>query len=161
MDTVLRFLDKHNIKYTLHEHQAVFTCEDALEHGEGIGGVDCKNLFLKGRDGGVKKYFLLSLPINKRANIKSLAKTFGVSRVSFASEEELWEQLRLKPGSVSPFGLLNNTDGGVEYYLDSEVAEADVVAFHPNVNTATLDVTQEDFRRYLRALGKEVNSIEV
>ena len=42
--------------------------------------------------------------------------------LSFASEERLEKYLGLKQGSVSPFGLMNDTDHAVEFFIDKNLS---------------------------------------
>ena len=61
----------------------------------------------------------------------------------------LKELLGLTPGAVSSFGLINDTDNRVKVLVDREVWEAGIVSFHPNRNTASLELTGEMFRKFL------------
>lgn len=153
-----QFLQSQQIAYTLHEHPAVYTCEDAAVHCKNIPGLACKNLFLKGRN---SRYFLVIVPATKRIDLKKFAKIVGEAKVSFASAETLKEKLHLEPGSVSPLGLLNDTEKSVEVYIDKALAEAEIVGFHPNRNTATLELSKEMFHKFLGLLEQKVHIIEL
>lgn len=61
--------------------------------------------------------------------------------------------LGLRPGSVSPFGLINDTDRGVHLFLDRTLERCDAYSFHPNDNRATVVIRREEFMRYLAAVG--------
>ncbi len=157
-ERVLEFLREHRIAYILHEHPAVYTTEQARIHCGTLPGMHCKNLFL--RDGRKRRFFLYSLPAGKQADLQSFAEAAGVRRVSFAGEELLMEKLGLEPGSVTPFGLLNDTACDVEFFIDRSVYEAETVLFHPNRNTATLELTGTLFRRFLELSGNSVTVID-
>jgi len=157
MKTVENFLQSKQINYSLHEHPEVYTCEDADKYCKNIPGLTCKNLFLKDKKG--KRYFLVIIPAKKQAELKKICETIGVSKVSFANEQTLQEKLDLKPGSVSPFGLINDKNNEVEVYIDKEVLEADIVGFHPNRNTATLELSGEMFKKFFKAINKEIHII--
>lgn len=159
MTDVEQFLQSNKIEYILHEHPAVFTCEDAEKHCIGVPGLACKNLFL--RDEKNKRYFLVILPASKRADLKKVGEMVGERRLSFANAELLRTMLGVEPGSVSPFGLINDVNKGVEVYIDKEVYDADNVNFHPNRNTASLELTREMFRAYLTIIGHVIHIIEV
>ena len=45
--------------------------------------------------------------------------------------------LGLTPGSVSPFGLINDREHAVRVALDRDFQSSARLAFHPNINTAT------------------------
>jgi Ala-tRNA(Pro) deacylase len=65
------------------------------------------------------------------------------------------ETLGVTPGSVTAFGLINDTAHRVRFVLDAGLAASDPVNFHPLTNTATTAISQADFRRFLAALGVE------
>ena len=58
-------------------------------------------------------------------------------------------------GSVTAFGLVNDTGRRVRFVLDRVLAEAERVNFHPLTNTATTQVSQAGFQAFLEALGVE------
>ncbi len=156
MTDVEQFLQSKDIQYVLHEHPAVFTCEEAEEHCADIPGMACKNLFLKGKKTG--KFFLIVMPAQKRADLKSISDKIG-EKISFASAEALKEKLMLEPGSVSPFGLLNDQNAEVGVYVDKDLYDADIVSFHPNRNTASLELTREMFHKFLETIEHEFHII--
>ncbi len=159
MANVEQFLQSHHIEYVLHEHPAVFTCEEAEKHCANIPGLAGKNLFLRSEKGA--RYFLIVLPAAKRADLKKVAEIMGERRISFANADALREKLDLEPGSVSPFGLINDAGREVEVYIDKDVHDADVVNFHPNRNTASLELTRDMFHKYLQILNHDVHIIEL
>ena len=57
---------------------------------------------------------------------------------------------------MSPFGLINDREHKVTVAIDAAIRDAELVAFHPNVNTATLVIGGDDFRQFLAAVGHEV-----
>ena len=63
------------------------------------------------------------------------------------------ETLGVTPGSVTAFGLINDTGHRVRFVLDRTLAEAEQVNFHPLTNTATTTVSGDGFRRFLAAVG--------
>ncbi len=158
-DLVENFLDSQQIKYVLHEHPAVFTCEEAEKYCADIPGLPCKNLLLKNK--GSKRFFLVVLPAKKRTELKKFGAIVEEKKISFASAEALLEKLGLEPGAVSPFGLLNDKNNEVEVYVDKDVYDADIVSFHPNRNTATLELTGEMFHKFLQSIDNEVNVVEL
>ena len=72
---------------------------------------------------------------------------------------EKW--LGLRPGSVSPFGLVNDEENHVHLFLDANLSEQPSLSFHPNDNTATVVISQEMFQRYLEAVGNSYEYIEL
>lgn len=129
-------LDKLGIKYEVVEHEPVHTMEDMDRLGLPAKGTLCKNLFL--RDAKGKRHFLVTCDEKKKVDLKALGRTLGAGNLSFASEERLEEHLGLKQGSVSPFGLMNDPDHTVEFFIDKDLSRCKSLGIHPLENTATV-----------------------
>ena len=142
------------IEYMKHEHPPVFTVEDTLQYYEDIEGVKCKNLFLRNKKGD--QHYLVVVEDSKPINIKELSQKLGTSVLSFGSAERLDKYLGLVPGEVSPFGLINDVEKHVKVILDKDFLRAEKINFHPNVNTATLTLTYEDFKKFLDWTGHKI-----
>lgn len=159
MTNVESFLDNNNIKYRRYEHSAVFTCVDVNNHEIAIPGMAGKNLFL--RDQKKQRYLLLVMPLDKKTDLKKFSEIVSEKKLSFASPDDLMKYLHISPGSVSPFGILNDTENIVELFIDKEIFNAEIVNFHPNDNTATLELTREMFQKYLSLLKNKTKIIEM
>lgn len=151
---VYEYLENLGIEYKKHEHPAVFTCEDAEKYSVDLPGIDSKNLFVTNKKKDI--FYLVSLPAEKRTDLNKLAKELGVGRFSFASDDFLMEFLGLTPGSVSPFGLINDVENKVQAIIDEDLLKDSHVQFHPNINTATLTLKTDDFKKYLEQVGNKV-----
>ena len=147
------------IPFTRHEHPAVFTVDEANEHWAGIDATHCKNLFLRNQKGN--RHYLVILKHDKKADLRAVADQIGDGKLSFGSPERLMTQLGLTPGSVSPFGLINNADHQVRVVVDRDLKSAARVGFHPNLNTATLTIAFADFEKFLAACGNTVQYVNV
>jgi Ala-tRNA(Pro) deacylase len=69
--------------------------------------------------------------------------------------------LGVTPGSVTPFGLINDTEHHVHVFLDRQLQQAERVSFHPCINTASLMVTRADFERFLQYMGNPYEWIDL
>lgn len=147
-------LNSMNIRYEAVEHEAVYTIADIDRLGTFDRGTGCKNLFM--RDASGKRHFLLVAEEHAEVDLKEVRSQLGCSRLSFGSEERLWNCLKLKPGSVSPFGILNDTDRRVEVVFDSSLKGKDSLGFHPNDNTATVWISFEDLKRVIENNGNQI-----
>jgi Ala-tRNA(Pro) deacylase len=147
------------IAFERHEHPPVATVEEAERHWAGIEATHCKNLFLRNQKGS--RHYLVVLVHSKRADLRAVADQIGDGKLSFASPERLMAHLGLRPGSVSPFGLINDRDHSVRVVLDRDLQAATRVSFHPNINTATYVVLASDFARFLQACGNIVQYVRV
>ncbi len=152
-------LDALGIRYEHHEHPAVFNAEDASRIWDPIAGVQCKNLFLRNKKGD--RHYLVVLEITKRADLKDLVKVVGDDRLSFGSPDRLMNELGLTPGSVSPFGLINDADGSVRVIIDADLQGKDRLIFHPNINTASVVVSWDDLEKFLKTRTNTVRIVRL
>ena len=65
--------------------------------------------------------------------------------------------LGVKPGSVTPFGLLNDTDGSVDFYLEEKLYNSDFVNFHPLTNKATITIKCSKFIEFMIENNKKIH----
>ena len=141
-------LEQLGIKYIRYEHKPVYTVEEADNLDIDIPGQHCKNLFLRNKKGNI--HYLIIADSEKQIDLKSLSKQIGSTGLSFASEERLYKHLGLKPGAVTPFGLINDIEKNVIVLIDKKLTDKSIVNFHPNVNTATISVSYNDLERFIR-----------
>lgn len=151
------YLAERGLAFERHDHPPVATVAEAEQYWVGIDALHAKNLFLRNQKG--TRHFLVVLAFTRRGDLAALGDHFGEKKLGFASPERLLTHLGLTPGSVSPFGLINDPERKVTVAIDIAIRDAGRVAFHPNVNTATLVLSGEDFKRYLAAVGHEVHWI--
>lgn len=156
---VCRKLDSMGIKYTYEEHEAAFTIAQVDAIGAFAKGTGCKNLFLRDEKG--RRHFLLIAEAHKDVDLKSVRAQIGSTRLSFGSEERLWNCLKLKSGSVSPFGVLNDTDLKTEIIFDKALKGKPMLGFHPNDNTATVWISFEDIKRVIEDNGNSILYVEL
>jgi Ala-tRNA(Pro) deacylase len=148
-------LDALGIAYERYDHPPVFTAEDAASHWADIPARGMKNLFLRNKKGN--RHYLVILPIEKEADLRRLVKVIGDDRFSFASPDRLAEHLGLTPGSVSPFGLLNNPSHSVQVVVDAELRGAvGRLIFHPNLNSHSVTISAADLEKFLQSTGHVV-----
>lgn len=152
-------LNKLGIKYEVVEHEPVHTMEDMDRLGLPEKGTLCKNLFL--RDAKGKRHFLITFDENAKVDLKSLGKQLGAGNLSFASEERLEKYLGLKQGSVSPFGLMNDIDHAVEFFIDKSLSKCKSLGIHPLENTATVFLSFKDLDKFLWNLDVDVMKIKL
>ena len=147
------------IDYTRHEHPPVATVDEAEAHWAGIDATHCKNLFLRNQKGN--RHYLVVLTASKRADLRAVADQIGDGKLSFASPERLMTHLGLTPGSVSPFGLINDRAHAVRVVLDRDFQTATRLSFHPNINTVTFAIAAADFKRFLETCGNPIQHVTI
>jgi Ala-tRNA(Pro) deacylase len=154
-EKVLKSLEALEIPFEIYEHPQLDTIEIALPYWEKIDAMHFKNLFFRNHKGN--KHFLVIVRDTAPFEIHSLEKKLKQGKLSFGSEKRLLKYLGVKPGSVSPFGLLNDETHHVHLFLDREMKEAEKVSFHPNDNTASVVIAFQDLLKFLDHMG---NSFE-
>lgn len=150
-DKVYEVLKELGIGYDYLEHPAAPTIEIALQYCNNMDSTHCKNLFFRNHKGN--RHYLVIFYCEQNLAIHELEQSLRQGRLSFASEQRMQKYLGLKPGSVSPFGLLNDTEHHVYVFLDENLRKAPKVSFHPNDNRASLAIKTEDFIRYMDFTG--------
>jgi Ala-tRNA(Pro) deacylase len=93
-------------------------------------------------------------------DLKALTKTLEAGRLSFGKPDLLMEVLGVEPGSVTPFGLINDKAHRVTFVLDQRLARMEPLHFHPLVNNATTAVSAADFGKFLAASGHASLAVE-
>ena len=147
------FLDGLGVAHETIEHEAVFTVAESAHLRSRIEGGKSKNLFLKDRKG---RLFLLTAEDEAAIDLKTLHHRLGAQgRFSFASAELLLEVWGVTPGSVTPFGAINDREGRVTVALDKALLAKGRMNFHPLENTATTAVSAEGLLTFLRAAGHD------
>ena len=147
---LMKRLKALGISTTTVEHPAVFTVHEAKRLRGELSGGHSKNLFLKDKKG---QLWLLVALEDREINFKALRTSIGSAQLSFAKPELLMEVLGLRPGSVTPFGVINDTSGRVNVVLDKALMTHTVLNFHPMINTATTRITPDDLRSFLIYTG--------
>lgn len=159
-EDVLAALGALGIPYELLEHAPVHTMEDCKAAEEALGGVMPKNLFLTPRNHA--SHHLLIARAEAPFRTSRVSRQLGVSRLSFATAEELMDMLRTLPGAISPMGLLFDGEKKVHLAIDRALRGEERLLFHPCVNTATLAISGADFfGRLLPALGHEAVYVDM
>ena len=179
-EKVEKFLEENGISFKTHHHPPLPTIELALEYWKEIDSTHCKNLFFRNHKGN--RHYLVVFECHKELGIHTLEKSLRQGKLSFASQERMERCLGLLPGSVSPFGLINDMnlvgeDGTpregvlakelfenghrVKLFLDKDLQTAERVSFHPCDNTASTVISNSDFRRYLELWGGEYEWIDI
>ena len=156
---VFDFFAQHGIEYTTYSHPEAPTIEIAKQYWHDDGSKHCKNLFFRNHKGN--RHYLVCFDCEKSMAIHDLEQILKQGKLSFASEQRMEKWLGLRPGSVSPFGLVNDEENHVHLFLDANLREQPSLSFHPNDNTATVVISQEMFQRYLEAVGNSYEYIEL
>jgi Ala-tRNA(Pro) deacylase len=165
------------IPYKVYMHPPIFSAAERYEKQVNVDGLICKNLFLRNKD--KSRYYLYTLPLDKRANLVGLQQELGESRLSFGDSEALWELLRITPGSVSLLNIIGayekksmlegengnesnrNDPGKLKFIIDTETLSIPGIGLHPNDNAATIVFAADQLSKLLDHYEAEYEFIEL
>ena len=146
-----QLLDSLKRPYDYIEHPPVPTVEEAMKYWSDIESGHCKNIFFRNHKGN--RHYLVILYYDSKLNIKELEQKLRQGKLTFASDRRLMQYLGLTPGSVSPFGLINDHTRHVHLFIDKNLMNFERLSFHPNTNTASLIIPREGLFRFLEHTG--------
>ena len=148
-----------SIHFEYHEHPPLATIEEAKVYWKDYNSGRCKNIFFRNHKGD--KHYLVVLEHLRLLNIHDLEKRLRQGKLSFASDQRLKKYLGVEPGSVSPFGLINDKEKHVHLFIDEKLNEYNRLAFHPNTNTASVVISKSHFLRFLKYTGNSYEFISL
>jgi Ala-tRNA(Pro) deacylase len=151
-------LDALGVAYKTYSHPPVFTVVEAAALRGSLPGGHCKSLFLKDKKGG---FWLAVMLEERRVDLKRLAARLVAPRFSFGGAADLYERLGVRPGSVTPFALLNDNERRVTPVLDAAMLEHDPLNYHPLINDHTTTVAPADLLRFIRACGHAARIVDL
>jgi len=153
-----------NIEYEVIEHQAIYS-----ENEENSGMFPSniligKNLFL--RTANKSAYYLYSLPLHKKADLKKLSSKLNEKRFSFANEQELEYFMKITPGAVSYLNVitsdyLNGEYKNVKYIIDKKLFSKEKIGFHPSKNSLTVVTTPDVIEKIYNEYDLDYKIMEV
>ncbi|TCT11841.1 Ala-tRNA(Pro) hydrolase [Tepidamorphus gemmatus] len=157
-DDLLARLEALGFETTTVRHPPLFTVAESQKLRGEIPGGHTKNLFMKDKK---DRIWLVVAEEDADIDLKRLHERIGSARLSFARPELLVETLGVQPGSVTPFGVVNDTEGRVTVVLDADLLRHDLLNFHPLTNEATTTIRRDDLIAFLRACGHDPLVVDV
>ena len=150
-DDLFAALDRLGIVHRTVSHPPLFTVEQSRALRGQIPGGHTKNLFLRDKKQAI---FLVVVEEDAAIDLKGLHRVLGASgRFSFGSADLMAEVLGVRPGSVTPFGAINDTAIRVSVVLDAGLMAHETINAHPLVNTMTTSLKREDLVKFLEFTG--------
>lgn len=140
-------LDALGIAHSTVRHPPLFTVEESRALRGQIPGGHTKNLFLRDKKGAL---FLIVALEEAAIDLKGLHRRLGASgRFSFGAADLLRDALGVEPGSVTPFGAINDTECRVTVVLDAPMLDHRTLNYHPLTNTMTTAIARDDLIKFL------------
>ena len=149
-EALLARLAELGIEARTFTHPPVHTVDEAKALRGEIAGAHIKNLFLRNKKGAM---WLVTCLEDREIDLKALGRALGAGRFSFGSAKRLMTYLGVEPGAVTPFGVINDTEGKVRMVLDKALLDCDPINAHPLVNDMTVAVSPAGLLRFLEAAG--------
>lgn len=150
-DQLFAFLNGLGIDHPTVTHPPLFTVEQSRALRGKVPGAHTKNLFLRDKKQSV---YLVTALEDADIDLKGLHRVLGASgRFSFGSSDLMMELLGVIPGSVTPFGAINDPGGRVTVVLDASLMDHAIINAHPLVNTMTTSISRENLVKFLDATG--------
>ena len=150
---LFELLDSKGIHYEITEHVPVYTIDEMIEAKLPHPEVIAKNLFI--RDDKKRNYYLITVKEDRTVNLKEFHEKYETRKLSFASENDLMAILGLTKGAVTPFGLLNDEERKVQFFIDEEFTSG-MIGIHPLENTATVWLDGADLLELIKEHGNSI-----
>ena len=140
----------HGLSWRHNAHPPLHTVEQSRSLRGDIPGAHVKNMFLKDKKGML---WLVTCLEHRRIRIRDLEREVGAAKASFGKPDLLWDRLGVRPGAVTPFGLINDPQHAVTPILDAQMLEQETINAHPLHNEATTGLTRAAFLRFFELTG--------
>ena len=148
-DGLFARLDTLGLAHETHEHAPVFTVDESQSLRGVLPGAHVKNLFLRDKK---KRYWLVTAAEDRDIDLKALRRRLGASgSLSFGAADVLMAHLGVRPGAVTPFGIINDANAVVSMVLDQDLLSGDIVNVHPLRNDMTTAMRPDDLLAFLNA----------
>ena len=157
-EQLFRRLDALDIAHQTVSHPPVFTVAEAAAARGHLPGGHCKSLFLKDKKGG---FWLVIMLEERRIDLNKLAVRLAAPRFSFGAAADLGALLGVRPGSVTPFALVNDGAHRVTPVLDREMLDHDPLNYHPLANDLTTAIAPADLLRFIAACGHQPRVVDL
>ncbi len=148
-----------NIAFDYYEHPPAPTVAIASQYWKDIDSAHCKNLFFRNHKGD--RHYLVVIDYKQDLSIRDLEQRLKQGKLTFASPERIQRYLGLTPGSVTPFGIINDPNHHVKLFLDKNLLLQKKLTFHPCINTASLVIHLDDFIKFVENCGNEFEFTEL
>ena len=148
------------IEYILHNHDAANNIAELQEKTKLTHAPLIKNIFSEDKKGNCYLISARHDTVIEKAFYKKLGTSYSNCRM--AKPEVLLNVLGVLPGSVTPFGLVNDKENKVKHFaFDENLLKEEWLAFHPLVNTQTIEIKREDFFKWLASIEKKYEALNL
>lgn len=161
-EDVIAFLNNTGLEYEVIDHEPVPTVADMIKVVNfGKETLLAKNIFIKDKK-NKDQFYLVVAKHDTNADFKLLAKYLktSASNLRGGDEDQMFEILGVKPGSVNLFSIINDSEDKVKLILDKKVRDAAHVGIHPMINTSTVRVCNELMDHVINYSNREAEVVD-
>lgn len=153
---IFDILDGLEIPYINYEHDAVFTCDQAkwIE----VPWERVKSLLIRNKKS--TNFYMVVLKDSTRLDANLVRAKFEDTKMSFSSEEQMMQKIWLKPWSVSPFALINNTEKDITVVFEADL-QGKKIWLHPLQNDNTIVLEMNDLTKFLSNMWFKYHFLEI
>ena len=152
-------LDELSISYQPFHHNQVATVFAARQISAEIAGRHVKNLFLRDKK---RNFFLLTAEYDAIIDLKALKTEIKASgNLSFGNPDDLWQMLKVRPGSVNPFSLMFVSPDKIRFFLDKLLVDSEWINAHPMRNDKSLTLKSSDLLKFIASTGHSIEIVQL
>lgn len=157
-EEIIAKLNELGIEYKIIEHEPMYTMDQYKSIQAKYNICVPKNLFLCNRQKTI--FVLLAMIGNKKFKANQLAKQINTARLSFASEDDLSDDLHCFKGCTNIFSLLFDKKNSIRLAIDEDLLKEEYLGFHPCNNCKTVIVSSKDLvEQFLPSINRKEFSI--
>ena len=144
------------LPYTVIEHSAVFTMEQAIAEVPYPMDQQVKVLFDRAYTSTTRFTFrLVAWTGSERVDFAQLAKVIRATKVTLATPEDVKSQLHIEIGAMAPFGY----DQTWAIVVDSRLLEQENLCINPGLHDKTLVIRSQTFNELLKDSSQTITVI--
>ena len=147
-ERIQTLFDAHDVHYTILQHDYADTSQ-SVAHARSTplhwGG---KALVFK--LGKTKQFALFVINADRQIQSKQIRQHLGLSRLRFATKEELLTLTALTPGCVPPFGA---PIFDLPLYVDSHLVQQETIAFSMGSHTTSVTLSVKEYLEVAQPTG--------
>lgn len=155
VQSIITYLNVHNIPFTVRDHMPAFSAQEVAEKAHISGRRVAKTVVVK-LDGQIA---LCVLPAVERVNLSLLRQVACSKTAELAREEEFAHHFSgFEPGAMPPFGGLF----GMAVYLSDSLNQKNTLAFSSGSSSKLLEISWDDFNKLVHPIlitGKQREAI--
>lgn len=149
MKLIKNLLDNNKIEYKVFEYDLTLD-KSKLEESN----ISCaiKSIILKTEEG---KFILALVSVNRKIDLKILAKIHGTKSLYLATQEEVLKKTGCEIGGCHPFGTLSK----LITYMDKTILDNDIVEFNVGLPNMTIQMKSKDLTNLINPQIEDFSAI--